>query len=156
MYKKLQYVLIILSLAVVIFLSIENLKPHIPSLMGGSQQTFMIEQTKGNVKKELLKLVEVHHVSFAEIVLPDKKAPEGMSYTYEQIGNVKLPSYLPLQKSQSVIKESPDTTTYVVVGKGYTSRQVAEDLGEIGNQVLAFSLSNTFTILKEFVATPSL
>lgn len=157
MYKKLQYVLIILSLAVVIFLSMESLYPHLPGLMGGSQQTFMIDQTKGNVKNELLKLAEAHHVSFAKrFVLPDAKAPEGMSYTYEQIGNVKLPSYLPIQKSQKVIKESPDTTNYVVVGKGYTAKQAVSDLDKSGNHALSFSLDNTFTVLRYFISEPPL
>ncbi|MGM9886914.1 MAG: DUF1430 domain-containing protein [Lactococcus sp.] len=157
MYKKLQYVLIILSLAVVIFLSIENLKPHLPSLMGGSQQTFRIDQTKGNVKNELLKLAEAHHVSFAKrFILPDEKAPEGMSYTYEQIGNVKLPSYLPIQKSQKVIKESPDTVTYVVVGKGYTAIQAVSDLDKTGTQAVAFTLDNTFIVFSYFIAEPPL
>lgn len=157
MYKKLQYVLIILSLAVVIFLSMESLYPHLPGLMGGSQQTFMIDQTKGNVKNELLKLAEAHHVSFAKrFVLPDAKAPEGMSYTYEQIGNVKLPSYLPIQKSQKVIKESPDTTNYVVVGKGYTAKQAVLDLDKSGNHALSFSLDNTFTVLRYFISEPPL
>ncbi|MQW22924.1 MULTISPECIES: DUF1430 domain-containing protein [unclassified Lactococcus] len=157
MYKILQNNFIVVSLSVIMVISVGLLNVQIPGMMGGNQQTFVIVQTKGNVKNELLNLAEAHHVSFAKrFVLPDSKASEGMSYTYEQIGDIKLPSYLPLQKSKAVIKESPDTTNYVVVGKGYTARQAATDLSKLGNQVSAFSLDNSFTILKEFIATPSL
>lgn len=155
MYKKNKTIFIFLALLALSVISVRFIKTYQNEMFGGYQEVIAVNQSTLDMQKDMANLAKQYRVVIAKqiVVMPKSKTGK-LKNTYQKIGIGRLPKSLPEQTNQAIIKKSPDTVIYVIVGKGLTAQKLATKLNHLGNTTNAFNTNQQIIILKQLILVP--
>lgn len=155
MYKKIKKIFIFLALIIITVISVRFINTYQNEMFGGYKEVIAVNQSTLDIQKDMTRIANQYQVVIAkQIVVMPKSKTDKLKNTYQKIGIGKLPKSLPEQTNQSIIKKSPDTVIYVIVGKGLTAQGLVAELNSLGNTANAFNTNQQIIILKQLILVP--
>lgn len=157
MYKKLKQVFIFIAIILITIISVRFVKTYQSEMFGGNREVIAVNQATLNLQDELQKIAKAKQVLIAkQIVVTPKNKTGQLINTYQKIGTGQLPKNLPEQTHTALIKRSPDTVVYVIIGKNLSAEQLVNLLNKTGNNTQVFKTNQQLIVLKQLVLVPQI
>lgn len=137
MYKKLEKILIILSVAMVVSLGTFIVIAKHKQMFAGADGGVLVLKAKTNIKEVMADIAKEKHVLIAkQIMVASTDGKQDNQPTFQKFGKGKLPHDFPEQKGKKYLENSGDDVYYFIFGKGIDAKTLSKRLNDLGNQTV--------------------
>lgn len=137
MYKKLEKILIILSVAMVVSLGTFIVIAKHKQMFAGADGGILVLKAKTNIKEVVADIAKEKHVLIAkQIMVASTDGKQDNQPTFQKFGKGKLPHDFPEQKGKKYLENSGDDVYYFIFGKGIDAKTLSKRLNDLGNQTV--------------------
>ncbi|WP_412921982.1 DUF1430 domain-containing protein [Lactococcus raffinolactis] len=137
MYKKLEKILIILSVAMVVSLGTFIVIAKHKQMFAGADGGVLVLKAKTNIKEVMADIAKEKHVLIAkQIMVASTDGKQDNQPTFQKFGKGKLPHDFPEQKWKKYLENSGDDVYYFIFGKGIDAKTLSKRLNDLGNQTV--------------------
>ena len=137
MYKKLEKILIILSVAMVVSLGTFIVIAKHKQIFAGADGGVLVLKAKTNIKEVMADIAKEKHVLIAkQIMVASTDGKQDNQPTFQKFGKGKLPHDFPEQKGKKYLENSGDDVYYFIFGKGIDAKTLSKRLNDLGNQTV--------------------
>lgn len=137
MYKKLEKILIILSVAMVVSLGTFIVIAKHKQMFAGADGGVLVLKAKTNIKEVVADIAKEKHVLIAkQIMVASTDGKQDNQPTFQKFGKGKLPHDFPEQKGKKYLENSGDDVYYFIFGKGIDAKTLSKRLNDLGNQTV--------------------
>lgn len=137
MYKKLEKILIILSVAMVVSLGTFIVIAKHKQMFAGADGGVLVLKAKTNIKEVMADIAKEKHVLIAkQIMVASTDGKQDNQPTFQKFGKGKLPHDFPEQKGKKYLENSGDDVYYFIFGKGIDAKTLSKCLNDLGNQTV--------------------
>ena len=118
MYKKLERLLITLSIVLVSAFSMIIVINKHKQMFAGTNGGVLVLKAKSNIKESIAEIAKKNNVLIAkQIMVPSTDGKTDNQPTFQKFGNGTLPKDFPEQKNKEFIEDSNDSVYYFIFGK---------------------------------------
>ncbi len=137
MYKKLEKILIVLSVAMVVSLGTFIVIAKHKQMFAGADGGVLVLKAKTNIKEVMADIAKEKHVLIAkQIMVASTDGKQDNQPTFQKFGKGKLPHDFPEQKGKKYLENSGDDVYYFIFGKGIDAKTLSKRLNDLGNQTV--------------------
>lgn len=137
MYKKLEKILIVLSVAMVVSLGTFIVIAKHKQIFAGADGGVLVLKAKTNIKEVMADIAKEKHVLIAkQIMVASTDGKQDNQPTFQKFGKGKLPHDFPEQKGKKYLENSGDDVYYFIFGKGIDAKTLSKRLNDLGNQTV--------------------
>lgn len=137
MYKKLERILIVLSVAMVVSLGTFIVIAKHKQMFAGADGGVLVLKAKTNIKEVMADIAKEKHVLIAkQIMVASTDGKQDNQPTFQKFGKGKLPHDFPEQKGKKYLENSGDDVYYFIFGKGIDAKTLSKRLNDLGNQTV--------------------
>lgn len=137
MYKKLEKILIILSVAMVVSLGTFIVIAKHKQIFAGADGGVLVLKAKTNIKEVMADIAKEKHVLIAkQIMVASTDGKQDNQPTFQKFGKGKLPHDFPEQKGKKYLENSGDDVYYFIFGKGIDAKTLSKRLNDLGHQTV--------------------
>ncbi len=137
MYKKLEKILIVLSVAMVVSLGTFIVIAKHKQMFAGADGGVLVLKAKTNIKEVMADIAKEKHVLIAkQIMVASTDGKQDNQPTFQKFGKGKLPHDFPEQKWKKYLENSGDDVYYFIFGKGIDAKTLSKRLNDLGNQTV--------------------
>ncbi len=137
MYKKLEKILIVLSVAMVVSLGTFIVIAKHKQMFAGVDGGVLVLKAKTNIKEVMADIAKEKHVLIAkQIMVASTDGKQDNQPTFQKFGKGKLPHDFPEQKGKKYLENSGDDVYYFIFGKGIDAKTLSKRLNDLGNQTV--------------------
>ena len=137
MYKKLEKILIVLSVAMVVSLGTFIVIAKHKQIFAGADGGVLVLKAKTNIKEVMADIAKEKHVLIAkQIMVASTDGKQDNQPTFQKFGKGKLPHDFPEQKGQKYLENSGDDVYYFIFGKGIDAKTLSKRLNDLVNQTV--------------------
>lgn len=137
MYKKLEKILIVLSVAMVVSLGTFIVIAKHKQMFAGADGGVLVLKAKTNIKEVVADIAKEKHVLIAkQIMVASTDGKQDNQPTFQKFGKGKLPHDFPEQKGKKYLENSGDDVYYFIFGKGIDAKTLSKRLNDLGNQTV--------------------
>ncbi|MBW9298937.1 DUF1430 domain-containing protein [Lactococcus raffinolactis] len=137
MYKKLEKILIVLSVAMVVSLGTFIVIAKHKQMFAGADGGVLVLKAKTNIKEVMADIAKEKHVLIAkQIMVASTDSKQDNQPTFQKFGKGKLPHDFPEQKGKKYLENSGDDVYYFIFGKGIDAKTLSKRLNDLGNQTV--------------------
>lgn len=134
MYKKMEKLLIILSIILVSSFSIFIVISLHKQMFAGTDGGVLVLKAKSNIKESINDIAEKNNVLIAkQIMVPSIDGKTDNQPTFQKFGKGTLPADFPEQSNQAFIENSNDAVYYFIFGKTLDANSLSNYLNKLGN-----------------------
>ena len=137
MYKKLEKILIVLSVAMVVSLGTFIVIAKHKQIFAGADGGVLVLKAKTNIKEVMADIAKEKHVLIAkQIMVASTDGKQDNQPTFQKFGKGKLPHDFPEQKGKKYLENSGDDVYYFIFGKGIDAKTLSKRLNDLVNQTV--------------------
>ncbi|MFZ2231390.1 MAG: DUF1430 domain-containing protein [Lactococcus raffinolactis] len=137
MYKKLEKILIVLSVAMVVSLGTFIVIAKHKQMFAGVDGGVLVLKAKTNIKEVMADIAKEKHVLIAkQIMVASTDGKQDNQPTFQKFGKGKLPHDFPEQKGKKYLENSGDDVYYFIFGKGIDAKTLSKRLNDLVNQTV--------------------
>ena len=137
MYKKLEKILIVLSVAMVVSLGTFIVIAKHKQMFAGADGGVLVLKAKTNIKEVMADIAKEKHVLIAkQIMVASTDGKQDNQPTFQKFGKGKLPHDFPEQKGKKYLENSGDDVYYFIFGKGIDAKTLSKRLNDLVNQTV--------------------
>ena len=137
MYKKLEKILIVLSVAMVVSLGTFIVIAKHKQMFAGADGGVLVLKAKTNIKEVMADIAKEKHVLIAKQIMDaSTDGKQDNQPTFQKFGKGKLPHDFPEQKGKKYLENSGDDVYYFIFGKGIDAKTLSKRLNDLGNQTV--------------------
>lgn len=137
MYKKLEKLLIVLSVALIVSLATFIVVAKHKQMFAGADGGILVLKAKNDIKEVMADIAKEKQVLIAkQIMVASMDGKQDNQPTFQKFGVGKLPSDFPEQTGKNYLENSNDGVHYFIFGKGIDAKTLSKRLNDLGNQVI--------------------
>ncbi|GHU35983.1 bacteriocin transporter [Bacilli bacterium] len=137
MYKKLEKILIILSVALIVSVATFIVVAKHKQMFAGADGGVLVLKAKTDIKEVIADIAKEKQVLIAkQIMVASTDGKQDNQPTFQKFGKGKLPHDFPEQKGKNYLENSHDEVYYFIFGKGIAAKTLSKRLNDLGNHTV--------------------
>ncbi|GFH43428.1 hypothetical protein Hs30E_19790 [Lactococcus hodotermopsidis] len=137
MYKKLEKILIVLSVALIVSFATFIVVAKHKQMFAGADGGILVLKAQNDIKEVMADIAKEKQVLIAkQIMVASTDGKQDNQPTFQKFGSGKLPSDFPEQTGKNYLEKSADEVYYFIFGKGIDAKTLSKRLNDLGNQTI--------------------